>query len=78
MTPTEYVEAVAAEVRAELGRHRKSATELSKVLSISPQTCGRRLSGETPFDVSELVKIADWLGIPMSRLATPHETEPAA
>lgn len=68
MTPTEYAEAVAAEVRAELGRQRKSGSDLAKVLGISPQSIGRRLSGEIAFDVAELSRIATWLGIEIKQL----------
>lgn len=68
MTPAEYNEAVAAEVRAELGRHRKSASDLARALKISPQSIGRRLNGDQPFDVIELASIAAWLGIDVQRL----------
>lgn len=77
MTPTEYAEAVAAEVRAEMGRQRKAQADLARALDITIPTAARRLRGEVPFDVIELAVVADWLGVDVQRLAGPV-TEPAA
>lgn len=63
MTNHPVAERSASEVRAELAKQRRTATELAAVLGITPQTVGRRLSGETPFDVIELVSAAEWLGV---------------
>lgn len=59
---------VAAEVRAELARQRRTQADLASALGMSPQAVGRRLSGEHPFDVVELGRAADWLGVPLSSL----------
>lgn len=67
-TPTEYAEAVAAEVRAEMGRKRKSQADLAATLAITTATAGRRLSGEVPFDVIELMRVADWLDVDLLQL----------
>ncbi len=72
MQPPTYAEAVAAEVRAELGRNRKKATDLAKHLNLSPQTALRRLSGESPFYAHELSEIATWLDIELDRLVKPN------
>lgn len=54
---------VAGEVRAELARQRKTAADLATALGMTPHTAGRRLAGEVPFDVVELVQVALWLGV---------------
>lgn len=61
-------EAVAAEVRAEMGRQRKTQADLAAVLKIYPSTAGRRLDGSVPFDVVELATVARWLGVKASEL----------
>lgn len=74
MSPQEYAEAVASEVRAEMGRQRKQQAELAATLEVTTATAGTRLSGAVPFDVIELAKVAHWLGIDLVRL-TPSLTE---
>lgn len=69
---------VAGEVRAELARQRKSASDLAAALGITPHTAGRRLSGETPFDVVELARVATWLGVAMADLLGPDQTKASA
>lgn len=64
---TRPAERVAAEVRAELGRQRKSGSELAAALGMAQSTVSRRLLGEVPFDVDELHRIADYLGVPVSQ-----------
>lgn len=60
---------VADEVRAELARQRKTATELAVVLGITPHTAGRRLNGGTPFNIIELFSVGTWLGLTVAELA---------
>jgi len=60
-------ERVAAEVRAELARQRISQTQLAERLNISQAGISRRLSGETPFEINELVAIAEFLCVPVAR-----------
>ena len=55
-TPSERV---AAEVRAELARAQIKIKDLAPELEMSVSTLQRRLSGEIPFDVEELTRIAD-------------------
>jgi len=59
---------VAAELRAELARQKRSGRELSVVLGISEHTTGRRLNGETPFNMVELAAACMWLGISLTDL----------
>lgn len=54
---------LAAEVRAELARQKRTAGELAEVLGITAHTAGRRLSGAVPFNVVELNTAARWLGM---------------
>lgn len=68
MTNTTPSEAVAAEIRAELARRRIPQARLAALLGVSQVSVSRRLSGETPFDLNELVKVADFLGIDVADL----------
>lgn len=61
-------ERIAAEVRAELARQRKTAGDLAAALGITPHTAGRRLTGEVPFNVLEIEQIAAWLEVPSKQL----------
>jgi len=61
-------EAVASEVRAEMGRQRKTQADLAGVLGIYTATAGRRLDGSVPFDVVELATVARWLGVKASEI----------
>lgn len=64
MTPPEFAEAIAAEVRAEMGRQRKTKVDLARALDITPATAARRLDTTAPFDTVELYKVALWLDVP--------------
>jgi transcriptional regulator with XRE-family HTH domain len=64
MTPSEFAETIAAEVRAEMGRQRKTQADLSRALGITAATAARRLDTTAPFDTVELSKVAIWLGVP--------------
>jgi transcriptional regulator with XRE-family HTH domain len=61
-------EAVAAEVRAWMGRRRVSQTALAKQLGISQAAISRRLNSEVPFDLDELFAMADYFGVAPSDL----------
>lgn len=71
MTPTDYGEAVAAEVRAGMARRNKRIAELAEVLGVTAATAGRRFNGEVPFDVIELMLVATWLDVPVEQLSRP-------
>ena len=60
-------EIVAAEVRAELARRKIPQSGLVAVLGMSEVSVSRRLRGETPFDINELVAVAEFLGVPVAR-----------
>lgn len=59
---------MAAEVRAELARQRKTQGQLAGVLGMSPQAVSRRMCGAQAFDVNELQAVADFLGVAAVRL----------
>ena len=57
---------VAAEVRAHLARQRISGRQAAFALGWKQPYIARRLSGDIPFDVTDLAKIADLLGVPVT------------
>lgn len=61
-------EVVGAAVRAELARAGKSQNDLAAVLGVTQTAVSKRLRGVTPFDVNELARVAEALGLDMSVL----------
>jgi transcriptional regulator with XRE-family HTH domain len=59
---------VAANVRAELARHRITQTEVAERLGVSRQNVAQRLNGTVDFRVGELISIASMLGISIADL----------
>ncbi|MDQ1215707.1 helix-turn-helix domain-containing protein [Microbacterium arborescens] len=64
----ETAERLAAEVRAEMARQRRTAGQLAQVLSLTQATVGRRLNGLVPFNITELAATAEWLGLSATEL----------
>jgi hypothetical protein len=58
---------VAAEVRAEMARQRVSQQTLAGAVGISQAAISRRITGEVPFDVTELARVAEVLGVPAAQ-----------
>jgi hypothetical protein len=58
---------IANGVRAELARHKRSQRYAAEVLGLPQQSVHQRLAGVTPFRGEELAKLADALGISVSR-----------
>ena len=75
--PTTYAGQVAAEVRAEMARQRRTHADIARALGASEATVGRRLSGDVPFKISELSTVAEFLSVPLSALL-PSESAKAA
>lgn len=71
------VRAVADEVRAEMARQRKSATDLAVALGVTPHTAGRKLNGDSTFSVWELARAAAWLGLTVGVLIARAERSEA-
>lgn len=63
-----YAEVVAARVRGRMAEQRKTQADLAAALGVSQPAVSRRLYGHVPFDVGEIVKVADFLGVPASAL----------
>lgn len=59
---------VAAEVRGELARQKRTQADLAVALGLSQQAVSRRVSGALAFDVDELHRVAVFLGVPVARL----------
>ena len=57
-----------ANTRAEMARRGISQTQVAERLGISQSAVSSRLLGRTPFDVNELVAVAEFLGVPVSAL----------
>lgn len=57
---------VAAEIRAEMARQHKLQRELGAALGLSQPQVGKRLRGTIPFDVAELDRVAEFLGVDLS------------
>jgi transcriptional regulator with XRE-family HTH domain len=73
----EVRERVASEVRAELGRQRRTQLELAEVMGVNQSTASRRLAGELEFTVGELHAIAKFFGVPITKLLPADEPEQA-
>ncbi len=70
-TPTAHREAVAAEVRAWMGRRKATQTDLASALSKSQAYISRRLSGEVSFDVDDLSRLAEFFDVRLGDLLDP-------
>ena len=73
-----YTESVAGEVRAHVARKNVSQREVAKAIGKSQAAAWRRLSGNYPFNVTELQAIADLLGVPVARFLPDQQPEVAA
>lgn len=67
MQPDGRKSAIAAEVRAELARQRKTHTELAGVIGVDQGSASLRVQGQRSFRAEELVLVAEWLGVPVSQ-----------
>ncbi|HEY0889595.1 MAG TPA: helix-turn-helix domain-containing protein [Nocardioides sp.] len=68
---------VAAEIRAEMARQRKTGVDLARLLQCSQQSASRRLNGGLGLDLDELPVIADWLGVPLVNLLAASQKDAA-
>jgi transcriptional regulator with XRE-family HTH domain len=58
-------ESIAAEVRAQLARRRRSARSVALELGWTQRYMARRVNGEVPFNVEDLAAIAELLDVPV-------------
>lgn len=54
---------VADQVRAEMARRRVKQKDLVSALEMAQPAVSRRMNGKVPFNVDELAKIAELLGV---------------
>src|ERR1022692_4135759 len=57
---------IAAEVRAELARKQLSGVRAARALGWTQNYISRRLSGTVPFDVADLIALANLLEVPVT------------
>ena len=72
-----HTAAVAAQIRVVLDEADVSGAELARRMGVTQSYVARRLLGKTPFAVAELLRIAELLGVPATRLL-PATAAPAA
>jgi transcriptional regulator with XRE-family HTH domain len=68
-----YNETVAAEVRAEMARQRRSQADIAAGLGWTQAFLSRRLNDDVAFSTDEIERLAGALGIPLSQLVTPAQ-----
>jgi transcriptional regulator with XRE-family HTH domain len=59
---------VAGAIRAEMAWQKRTGVDLAKHLGVAQPTISKRLNGETPFDLDEIERVAEWLGVAPSEL----------
>ena len=69
---------IAGNVRAEMARRRLTQTDVALLLGMSQNAVSRRLSGRTPWRLTDLRALADALGTTVSALIEPHDSAGAA
>lgn len=69
-------ERVSDEVRALMGRHRISQTDLAVWLGVNQTAISARLRGATEWKVSEIEKVAEGFGVHPSELMGGYATNP--
>lgn len=57
-----------AEVRAQLGRQRKSAAGLAAQLNVAPGTLYRRLNDDSPWPLDDAVLTCQYLEVPLRQM----------
>ena len=58
-----FNQAIAAEVRALLARHRKTQADVARHLGMKPNAASFRWQGKTPWSLAELLLLCDWLDV---------------
>lgn len=71
-------EGVAAEIRAEMARQRKTGVELASLLNRTQQSVSRRMNADVDISLDELAAIAEWLGKPVSHFLAPATMQESA
>lgn len=74
----ELATGIAAEVRAEISRQMKPQRELVELLGISQAQVSERVRGDVEWRISELVKVAEYLGVPVTAFVPASEAAESA
>ncbi len=77
-TKTTLSEVVATNVRAEMAAQGKSVAALATCLDMKYGAALNRKKGSTPFSLTEVEKVARWLGVSEHAILTPRLTAVAA
>lgn len=78
METAPYTAALAAEVRASMGRAGLRQADLAKTAGLSRPSLSRKLAGRQTFTAEELLRVADVLGVKASDLMAQAEAVLAA
>ena len=62
---------MSAEIRALMGRHRVTQTELAHWLGIGQSSLSERLNGRVPWDIDDLNGVAERFGVDVATLFAP-------
>lgn len=71
-------EHVSSEIRAELARQRRPQRDIAELLGISVNQVSERVRGDVDWRVTELVQVAELLGVPVTQFLPATSSAPAA
>jgi predicted XRE-type DNA-binding protein len=74
----ELATGIAALVRAEISKQMKPQRELVELLGISQAQVSERVRGDVEWRISELVKVAEYLGLPVTAFVPVEAAEASA
>lgn len=66
--PLPWARQTGRKVRGQLAEHEMNQADAARVLGLSQAAVSRRLTGDVDFTVTELVRLAQWLRIPLGDL----------
>lgn len=71
--PSQLALDIAAQVRAEISKQMKPQRELVDLLGVSQAQVSERVRGDVEWRISELVKVAHYLGVPITEFVPADE-----
>lgn len=69
---------IAAEVRAEISRQKKTQIQIAEQLGMTQPQISERMRGVTEWRISELVRLAEWLEVPLDHFVPARRSETVA
>lgn len=63
LSDDDFNQAIAAEVRALMARHKKNQADVARHLGMKPNAASFRWQGRTPWSTAELILLCDWLDV---------------